>query len=602
MVNRWVDRTRRDPESRPDAAVRRRRRRTFWLIGLVLLLTMVVLGVVMALQARAAYTHLRAAEAQAPELRRQILTGDDRQLRERADEIAGHTEQARSALAGPHWAAAAALPFIGSDVSAIRTVTTVADDLAGEALPQLVRAAGVVSPQDLRPRDGRFALAPLRAAGPHLESAARTTEAARTRIDEVAVEDLATPLRDRYADVAAKVESLSVTMDVAAGTTRILPGLLGGDGPRRYLVLLQNNSEPRSLGGIAGSVIELRADKGRIKLVGQRTGGSFGRVEEPVLKLTPAEIDLYGTQLGTFMQNVTGTPDFTRTAELARAHWKRVANRPVDGVAALDPVALDALLAATGPVTLPDGSRLRSGEAAELLLNRVYFDIADPAQQDEYFAQAASTMFSHVIAGNLDVPTAVDTLTTAAERGRFLFWPQRATERDVLAGTALTGPLADPDEPTVGVFIHDRTASKMGFYQRVEARTAPVSCRADDDRVDVTVDVTSTAPDASELPAYVTGNGSVVPRGHIASRVYLFAPAGAEFSAFVASGGPKRAVLRNYLGRQVASWPFELAPGESVSVDYRIEGVERPLDELQIRVTPGPTEGQFLGIPLPCGS
>ena len=83
-------------------------------------------------------------------------------------------------------------------------------------------------------------------------------------------------------------------MDTVARATRILPSVLGADGPRRYLVLVQNNSEPRSLGGLAGSVIELRANRGRIELVGQETGGSFGDFGKSVLPLSKGERALYG--------------------------------------------------------------------------------------------------------------------------------------------------------------------------------------------------------------------------------------------------------------------------------------------------------------------
>ena len=49
---------------------------------------------------------------------------------------------------------------------------------------------------------------------------------------------------------------------------------------------------------ITGSVIQLRADKGRVKLVGNRPGGSFGEFCRPVVKFSPEELSLYGPRWG----------------------------------------------------------------------------------------------------------------------------------------------------------------------------------------------------------------------------------------------------------------------------------------------------------------
>jgi hypothetical protein len=47
--------------------------------------------------------------------------------------------------------------------------------------------------------------------------------------------------------------SVSTAVDTLSRTSRLLPDMLGRNGPRTYLVLVQNNAEWRSLGGIAGA-------------------------------------------------------------------------------------------------------------------------------------------------------------------------------------------------------------------------------------------------------------------------------------------------------------------------------------------------------------
>ena len=93
----------------------------------------------MAFQALVAYRHLLAAQDLAGDLREQVAEGEEAGLRDSAEQISEHTQSARDGLGGPQWRLAADLPLIGPDVSAVRTLTDVADELAREALPRWSR-------------------------------------------------------------------------------------------------------------------------------------------------------------------------------------------------------------------------------------------------------------------------------------------------------------------------------------------------------------------------------------------------------------------------------------------------------------------------------
>lgn len=601
MVSDFMDRKR--PVTRPRGGALRRHRRELLIVGLLAIASLCALAVVMAVQARAAYQHLDAVEELAQQVRAPVLDGDEGRVRSVAREIEQHTEEARWALAGPHWSVASALPVLGPNVDALRAVTGAADQLAKDTLPQLVRTADLIDPDTLQPRGGKVELDPIRDVQPHLQRAARTIRDARDQLDAVDTSGLVTPLRSRYSDLDSEVETLGSAMDNVAKTARLLPDVLGGEGPRRYLVLVQNNAEPRALGGLTGSVIQLVVDDGKFTLVGQKPGTFFDRPEPRPLRLSRAERALYGTELGSNIRNATATPYFPRTAELASLRWSKLVGKRVDGVAALDPVVLDSLLRATGPMLLPDGTRLTSGRAAGLLLHDAYLTIEGGEQQDRYFAETGSAIFDHFLQAEVELPTALEALTSAAGQGRFLFWSTDRSERRRLGTTPLAGPLAgNRDVPTVGLFVHDRTQAKMGWYQKVDVRTAATSCDLDSGKVTVQVELASAAPaDAADLPESVTGGGVVVPPGDIASQIYLYSPIGATITGFDPSSGPKRAQLSRYRGRHVASWPLVLEPGESTTLKYQLEQVRGDLEQLQMKVTPGPTVGQFRGGTVPCG-
>ena len=60
-----------------------------------------------------------------------------------------------------------------------------------------------------------------------------------------------------------------------------------------------------------------------MKVVEQRAGNTLGDFPKPVLPLTAQEHALFGDDLGKTMLDVTFTPDFPRSGQLARAICNR---------------------------------------------------------------------------------------------------------------------------------------------------------------------------------------------------------------------------------------------------------------------------------------
>jgi hypothetical protein len=593
-----------DPTPVTGAAGGRRRgtgqrsgRRTRRLLAVALVAAVVVVGLVSAWQAYSAYRHLTAAQDRLPQLREDLVGGDRAELDETAQALRDDTAAAREALDGPQWDLLAALPGPGGDVAAAQAVTEVVDDLARDAFGELVAAAAVVDPQDLKPEKGRIPLAPIVAARPHVTTAAETVRAADARLATIDPDELTGRLQDPVEDLATQVADIRDVTAAVAKASRLLPSMLGQDGPRRYLVLVQNNAEPRALGGIVGSIILLEADGGRIELLRQRPASSFGDQGDPVVRLSQAERGLYGTQLGRFFQNVTNTPDFPRAAELARAMWREDTGRDVDGVLSVDPVTLELLLRSSGPVEVPGGRRLTGRNAAQTLLNQVYIDVADPQRQDAFFAVAASAIFEKVTGGNIDVLAAGEALAEAADQGRLFVWSADRQEQQTIEGTAVSGTLRGRSEgdPVVGVYLHDRTAAKIGYYEDLDVEVRPVDCGGNGTRqLDVTVTLTSKVPrDVASLPDYLTGGGHAVPVGHMRSDLAVYAPDGGLVTG-VRSRGRKLLVTPHvHDGLHVAARTFHLAPGERVTVTYRVQTARPTRGAVRVRTTPGPAEDVF---------
>ncbi|UNX55366.1 DUF4012 domain-containing protein [Georgenia sp. TF02-10] len=563
-----------------------------------------LVAVVLALDARTAYAALRDAQQDVTVLQEHVLAGDGEAAAAASADLQDDASTARDAMTGPHWDLAAAVPRLGANVRAVQVVSEVVDDVATGALPPLLDAVAVLHPARLVPVDGRIDPAPLAEAAPQVATADDALQAARADLAAVDPATLLPQLRAPLGQLTDQVADLGGMTGTASRAARLLPTMLGTDGPRDYLVLVQNNSEPRALGGLPGAVVLLRADDGRIEFVEQRSAASLNRFPTPVVELTDGERGLYGTQLGRYPGNVTATPDFPRAAQIIREMWRQRTGAEVDGVLSLDPVALQGLLAATGPVTLPTGAQLTGDNAAQVLLNQVYLDVADPAAQDAFYAAAAQAVFAQVLAGGAEPAGLLTALSDAVGEGRLLAWSADPAEQEVLAGTAVAGALRGHvgDAPVVGVYVHDTSGAKIAYYEHLDAEVTATACRPDGSQeIAVKVTLASAAPaDAATLPPSLTGGGRVVTAGDTRSQLMVYAPTGSRITAASISDDDATYRPHQHDGLAVAAHTVTLAPGERVTAEYTLITPRELSGAPQVRTTPGPAPGQFSGSTSPC--
>lgn len=532
---------------------------------------------------------LTSAGSQVRILQAQVARGDRVAGAATLRSLQKHAAAARARTHGPHWSAARVLPWLGPNIHAVQAVSEVIDDLALQALPALVKATALVDPSTLAPVKGRVDLAPLMKAAPAVALANTQVQAGLSKLDAVGRSGLVRPVSAPLADLRARVAKLALTTATAARAVRLLPPMLGSKGPREYLLLVQNNAEPRATGGIPGAVVRLRADNGAVKVVEQRSGSSL-KAPTPVLPLTTAEDALFGENLATDMRDVTFTPDFPRSGQLARAIWRKQVGGTIDGVLSVDPGTLSALLGATGPVALPTGQLLTAQNAVPLLLNTVYLNIADPVKQDAAFASTASSVFDAVLAGQGDPAKATGALAQAAREGRFMVWSAHPDEQALLAGTVLSGDLVGVQgrSPVIGVFLNDGTAAKIGYYLHTDVVSTTTACRPDGSQaMTVRVTLKSTAPEnAAQLSKYITGGGNIIPAGEFRTNVLLYSPKGGMVNSVRASSGQPGVFSQIHNGLAVIGRTVQLKPGAQVVIDYDILTGKGQTGIPILRVTP----------------
>jgi hypothetical protein len=128
---------------------------------------------------------------------------------------------------------------------------------------------------------------------------------------------------------------------------------LGGDGPRRYLVLSQNPDELRPTGGFIGTYGVLDARAGRLRLERYNAIEAWFHPRPWAVvapRYAPRALRLPRPPVPLTIANVNATADWPTAARLARKLWLRGGESPVDGVISLTPDLLARVVGVLGPL------------------------------------------------------------------------------------------------------------------------------------------------------------------------------------------------------------------------------------------------------------
>ena len=271
-------------------------------------------------------SELEAASDLLPALKSQLATNDASEAARTVESLVQHTGSAREASSDPVWKAAAMLPVLGPNLEAASVVATSADDVARLGAVPMVKAFQSLNWEALTPSAAGVDLGPVQAAAPSINAAAHAVRESSKRLDAIDAEKLMPQIAGPLTGAREELASLSAELDSASDAAALAPSMLGADGPRRYLLLMQNNAEARATGGIPGALAVLSLEEGRLKLESQTSATALGAFVPPI-PIDAEQTTIFSPRVGRFMQDVNLTPDFATTASTAQAMWKRVQAR-----------------------------------------------------------------------------------------------------------------------------------------------------------------------------------------------------------------------------------------------------------------------------------
>lgn len=590
-------RRRRDVQRGGDRALTGRRA-LGW--GLGLLAVVVLVGLV---QLAWAGLQLRAAASEVSRAQQAVAEGDTDAAWDRVEAANSHADRAGWGTTGPHLAAAEWTPYLGDDVAAIRTMVGVIEDLTGPVAEDLFTVQQVLDPDAIKPQDGRIDVRRIASARQPTARAAERMAEAQAEASGIDAGDLVGPLQERLQPALWDLRELTDTVTYAADVVEVLPAALGADGPRRYLLLFQNNAEFRATGGLPGAFAILEARNGRLTLGDQ---GSTGELQGPdrlrpeeVMDFTEEEQSLFQGKLDDYVQDSNMTPDWPRTGEIASTVWEAHSGDSIDGVLSVDPGALSKVLAGTGQVQLPDGRQAGPQTITKMLLNDPYLQIEDNEAQNEYFAASARVIFDALMSGQGDPAKAASGLFDAAREQRVLVWFADEEEQAAIEeGTAAGRITREPGwRPQVGVFFNDATATKLDYYVTSSTDVEREECYPNGgQRLRITTTMRSDVPeDAASLPPTLLGQAPKVGEpGDLLVNVLGYGTAGGTIHDPTLDGERGSPNLQEHLGHPVVTRTVLLEPGQEVTLSYVVDTAPRQSGAPRLRTTPT-ARGSSLG-------
>jgi hypothetical protein len=368
--------------------------------------------------------------------------------------------------------------------------------------------------------------------------------------------------------------------------------MLGADGPRTYLLVVQNNAEIRSTGGLPGSLSFMRARNGKVDFGLRGSINDFPLRSQPVLPLSQGEETIYGKSIGTDVRNFNLTPDFPRIGEMFEALVAVERKVDLDGVIAVDPISLAQVLRVTGPITA-GRETFTADNVVPKLLHDVYQRIESPKAQDAYFADASRSIADSLLSGPGDQQNLVGAIGEAARQRRVLVWSSHRDEQRILEDTAVSGrlPRDTGSVPHVGMYLNDDTLGKMEYFLDYRGGVKSVGCTAKGVQSISTrmTLVSKVSPgQVAQLTPYVAGPG--VPRklrGEMRLFLQLYAPTGGKLTGLTVDGKRTQVGVATHDGRQVSIIRRVLKPGERVPVVATFRTRRAQVGDPVLDFTPG---------------
>ena len=367
-------------------------------------------------------------------------------------------------------------------------------------------------------------------------------------------------------------------ISVSADSSNLLPAIqilqnsLGASHAMRWLVVAQNSAESRGTGGIVGAYAIVTATNGRtsVERVGSNT--QLHSLDAPPINLGSDFNILYGTDPGIW-QNANLSPDFPSGAQIMAALWQKQSGEQVDGVIAVDPFVLAAILKATGPIHPQGGVEVNSANVVAESLSLAYQRFAKQTDRKLYLASLFRETLKKMLAGGTSPVSLALALRDPLGEKRILVWSRDNGLENELRRQGVAGDLASDGPNTYRVVVANSAGNKMDYYLDRQVDLQVNSCTPQR-KVRIKASFLLNVPRNERLVDYVAGRldlGKPTSQGGSSSlRLSFYAPKGSSLDQIFVDGQSIGALEGAEKGHDVVTIPLELSPRKTsvVEVDF----------------------------------
>ena len=545
--------------------------------ALILLLVVVAFGIWLGIRSFDAKGSLEQARNSAQQAKDALFEGNTQEASRMADEAESQAQAARDATHSVPWNVASVVPWLGAPFRTGQQITDVVLGLAADVLQPSTDVGVAISPDQLY-SDGRVNVQLLRSEQPQLAQLSDDAARLNARANAISDPGYLSLLRGARAQLQEQTSDLASTLKNTALAASLAPSMMGADGPRTYFMGFQTNAEARGTGGLLGGFGILRFDNG-VPTVdtlasNRELKGAFASVD-----LGPEYDSLYGfTNPKTDFRNSNLSPHFPYAAQIWKSMWAQQTGMNVDGVIALDPIALSYILGAVGPITMSDGERITKDNVVELTESTAYIRFpTDQTARKQYLQDIASEVVKK-ITGRVDSPRKLlDALGRAVTERRIAIWSSSPNEQDLLAESVLAHAVPTDSAPYANVVINNLGGNKLDYYLEREIEYAADGCDAETRMSTITVRLKNKLPENAPLPDYILGTEGLIagvpfeiPKGTMVTSVRLFATANASLVSTLANGERVPVFTGNELGHPTFEVQVLVPPGQSGELSFRL--------------------------------
>lgn len=361
----------------------------------------------------------------------------------------------------------------------------------------------------------------------------------------------------------------------------VFPYFLGINGPKRFLVLLQNNTEVRPTGGFVGNYAIIEMDNTSVtSWFVEGTEQLDARADQSLIPLAPAPLRNYLAQPKYFFRDSNWLPDFPSSAQLLMERYAQESGDtlPFDGVIAINAGFVAKAMRILGPITA-DGVRLDPDTFIEQLQWEVEYGYAKRGDsyenRKEFIRHVMSVVFDRV-KKNFTVlwPQFARMFFEALDTKDVQLYSRDSGVQQTIVSQGWGGIMAQPADGEDAWFLVDANLASLKT-DRVMARE---------------IQYTITHEGRATLRITYKNRGVFdwrTTRYRSFSRVYL--PAGTEFlagsGAMVREKDPEKGSF--YVGREynrpVVGFFFAVEPGATHTVELQYQLPEAVVARLQRR-------------------